>query len=807
MQALLYVDLVKGTVSEILGGTAFAWPKQVQGDDLTLSLRLAQQINGSAVEVSRVVRGLKATLGRVDTRPADGSLKLKVAEAVTTTIAFNATGDQIASALNELIAVGEAQKPVTVTSRDGSYLIQCADGSRLDLAIADNQLWPLSFARVREFRFDEKWIHELRLIQAPVAFTNAFARAVPAAPKMSRVQAGGSDGILQWDEVQKLYMPPQFRGNYQLRRGFAKSTLLSREDGPDEIKAAITSLADPDGEFTVTNPAPNTAHIEFAGSMKGQSFPLLEVAVVDAPEGDITVNISLDTEELDTLLRGTLAISGQTSPEIKLPFEVEAVIEDENDNSKLNTITLVRAELIVQSELTWSELASPANIDWLRPPLPRDYTPFTTDQIAIGSQNSNVVLGDGEHTEFVVVHNLDTDAVHLTLRENKSGGRVLNAPEDYSVVLNDANSLTLTLTNPTPPANGELALVVSTAGTRAVFQPHTHTIAQIIGLQLLMDELGGRVQTLESVVAINAAVTEANKEAEQITAQWTLPKITEIYPLRVKLDKLDKLDDLDLSKLGRAGGLFAAVHAAHAEALPVPVPNPAAAFVGRVFENRSGSTVLLNGALKHRGVSLLAGEFAACDGRAWYRISRYGTEKSFYPTDFDRELFVIAVNDKQLRQKKTLDVQFGIQVAVLGSNTDAQWVVVIEHGAFSQDSVPATTGVNLKNVDWNTVPILTQPIILTSDPVVHTFGCRIARSIKVANGQAVDTLTTTKIAYGGEEGATGPTTANVALRARLIRFDTENHQTDPRGFVGLIGIAPSTGGGSGDSNLGKAVIK
>jgi len=353
-------------------------------------------------------------------------------------------------------------------------------------------------------------------------------------------------------------------------------------------------------------------------------------------------------------------------------------------------------------------------------------------------------------------------------------------------------------------------VVIKTSDLASTWAPGvTWEVADINGLSDRLANLGQRVQTLESAVALNAASTDSGLVAPEVVAQWTLPTIAELYPLRGKLDKLDTLDGFDLTKVTRPGGLFAAVHAATLEMLPLPVPQPSITYQGRVFQNQSAGTVLLNGALRHRGVTLKPGEIAACDGRAWYRVTRYGSEKSFYPTDFDRELFVIAVNDKQLRQRKSLVVQFAIQVAVLGSNTNAQWVLVIEHGAFSADSSPATTGVNLKNVEWNTSPILQQRIILTSDPAVHTFGCRITRSIQVLNAQAQDTLTSTRILYGGEEGSSGPTSANFALRARLICFDTEDYQTDPRGFVGLLGLAQGFDGKAADSSaqVGKALIK
>ena len=265
-----------------------------------------------------------------------------------------------------------------------------------------------------------------------------------------------------------------------------------------------------------------------------------------------------------------------------------------------------------------------------------------------------------------------------------------------------------------------------------MYQAHTHTIAEIDDLGQMLDNLGSRVQTLESIVGITGGTSAAPAgTSPQITAQWTLPTLAEVYPLRTQPPAFTSIGAIDLTKLPRAGGLYAAVHSATVDALPMPLPQPAAGFIGRVFQNQTGATVVLNGALKHRSFNLLPNQFAACDGRAWYGVDHFGTETSYYPTDFDRELFVIAVNDKQLRTTTKLSLQFSVQLAVLGSNTNAQWVLVIEHAAISSDTSPATTGVNLKNLECLEceVPILSQPIILTSDPVVHTFGCTIARNI------------------------------------------------------------------------------
>jgi hypothetical protein len=50
------------------------------------------------------------------------------------------------------------------------------------------------------------------------------------------------------------------------------------------------------------------------------------------------------------------------------------------------------------------------------------------------------------------------------------------------------------------------------------------------------------------------------------------------------------------------------------------------------------------------------------------------------------------------------------------------------------------------------------------------------------------------------------TTANFIVRGRLVRFDTGDHQTDPRGLVAFNGLKATLTGEEPDS-LGKATIQ
>ena len=150
---------------------------------------------------------------------------------------------------------------------------------------------------------------------------------------------------------------------------------------------------------------------------------------------------------------------------------------------------------------------------------------------------------------------------------------------------------------------------------------------------------------------------------------------------------------------------------------------------------------------------------------------------SFYPADFERELFMFAVSDKMHRAGQILDVKFDLSLATLRADTRAQWLLVIEAGAATQDTAPALTGENLAAITWQAVPLLSQRIVLSAAVPRPSFGVRITRA---GNGS----FRADKLLYGQYEAADAiPATPNYTLRARLVQFDTENSVTAARGFA------------------------
>ncbi|NDG20086.1 MAG: hypothetical protein EB117_17740 [Betaproteobacteria bacterium] len=156
-----------------------------------------------------------------------------------------------------------------------------------------------------------------------------------------------------------------------------------------------------------------------------------------------------------------------------------------------------------------------------------------------------------------------------------------------------------------------------------------------------------------------------------------------------------------------------------------------------------------------------------------------------------------------MRLRTEFSLQFAVEAAVINSNTNCQWVVVVETGTAPQDSSPGTPGLNLQNVVWSSTPALTQRLIVTPVSCRHLFGVRIKRSL-ISN---VDTLSLDLIRYGASSAGTAPASANFAIRGRLIRFDTENSVSDARGLIALAGLTIPGDAGSEFPDVGRAIIR
>ena len=780
MRSLIYSNLTTRKPATDDTGGALAFPSLVGGQQWTIGVRFTEKVEGTYGETFPDIHSIRASMGNLDARPETGGWKLQVGSGGST--GSNTTGnlnwsepaDRVKTALK---ALSGGTNDYEVEWDSGSYIVYRTGGGQILLTPRGNTLRPVSMVRIREYQVDGAYRYDVRLIQAPIAFTDSAEQVLPKKPYIETVVDGGTDasGTYFQNEVQNLIIPADFRGAFYLTRGSNRTQLLSEADGAEEIQTALNAmLATEGGTVTVTNPQTSggagVARMVFGGTLSGVDIAPLGITAPaeGTPPGDWTFTLDLNRWEVWAALRAL--------PQIAVPFELEiAVYLDPADHSAGTKVVKCWSEPVtITRPLMWEGLAAAQNIDWLRPPSPKDYVPFSLSQVLTGQQQAfSSVIGNGSLTSFVIDHNLASELCQVIVCENSRPGRLLRDNE-YSVSLTSNNSVTVSGFASTPTA-GQYAVYVVAIGPESVFQSHTHTIGQITGLQNILDDLTGRVTTLEKILP-STGPSANTTQASGI--EIALPETQEILFFRGDVKAVFGLNGADSAKLGYPPMLLPAVHKSSATSYTTgDLPAVAA---DSLWQNNSGSVLEMGGGIY--GGRVATSGFFASDGRALYAADRSGTTTSYFPTGFERELWRIFVNDKMLRLNRTLDVRFGLALQLLKATSNAQWMLVIEKGTAPSDTSPSTPATNLQNITWAASPILAQRLILTGNRQTHSFGTRIKRALV----STVDTLTLDTLLYGVWDGnnSAAPSAPNFALRARLIQFDTENAlASDARGWI------------------------
>lgn len=640
MQALLFAETTKKTLADSLAGSSFTFAKLTQGDTMTIGLRWCQKQGSKNVEVTRTLLGLRASIGPRDARPERGQTRFQIGNPATTpaegtnltaVLSHNFTAGDLQAALNALSA-----KPgvATVEEDKGTFIIAYAAAtSHTTLTARNNRLGPISVADVDYELRDGDYLTTLRLKQAPAAFIDAYEAVLPPPPSVTRIQAGFSDESTTRPEVQKIFVPSTFRGTYILKREGKESGPLTEASESDTLEAALAAIADTGGVFEVDPlDGVNASHVTFGGDMAGLAQDLIEIEVIVSPPGDPTFVLDLGRANMAAMLRGA------KNGEVKLPLEIEASFENEADDSKTDVITFP-SEVTIVAEITLAALALPANLDFLRPPSPVNYQAQGEDQVASGYHRWSGPRGNGSSTVFVIDHNLASELVLPVIRQNSANGEILRLGTDYDLNLNNANSLTVTMKGDylsTPPATDELLIYILAFGLASQYDAHSHSIAEVTGLQAILDAHAADIAAL-TALAPSGSISSSVSLSSGPSLEIALPDFVLAYPsLNPHLSfGAAKVESLAAVIAGGAlpsnGGLLPAVHDVAAETLTVPVPDAADSYKGRVFRHAAAASVDIDGGYGRKSVTIRTGEFVACDGRSWYPVKRYDASTTTTP--------------------------------------------------------------------------------------------------------------------------------------------------------------------------------
>jgi hypothetical protein len=778
MATLLYGNISQKTASYTIEPGAITLPKVVQGDTFSIAVRLTETADNLTTITAPSISYARLAYGPVDVAPTSGSFKVLVNAVTSTVITYGSTAASVAAVLNSIAAA----TGWSVLEDQGSYIVGRTSNwvATSGITIVQNELVPDSFVRVTSYSANNTFYQELRPMQSPLAYTSAFALIVPPPPSITRVVTGYSDTTtgVYVNEVQRLFIPPSFGTTFQIYRGTARTALLNKDDGAEEIQAALLAgcVTVGAGEtFLVTNPENYVANIEFAGAMSGATHSLLTVSVPVSPQGDPTFDLDLNTQGMLAALRGDFEVTHPLTCEIGINYGTAVT-------PNVQYVTVFQQDLTTQADGAWTGLEAAQRINWLNPPQPVNYIPFTTDQVITGIQSfTAVVTGAGPWT---IAHNLGTEAIHVTVRENISSGRILQTYSyalglgDVQIVSSTSQSVVVTNFTGSIPTAG-LAVMISSAGPTSAFLAHTHTIAQVVSLQDQLNSLGSRLASVEDILPATGISSSSS-----VTQPYEIPvsaRQSVMFSNGLGLwATTDSILQISSVPSVQAPQLLEALSVTVGTAASVALPTVTTVDIVRAYTSGLNILVprigLIPGSRLPTGVAYIGAETAR---GLVYQVDNYSSGRTYYPKAYEASLFEIPINDKLFRAGTTAKLQWNLNVQSKAANATAQWYCIVDVGTITTVSTPATQTGNISDITWNSTPILSQQLIVTGEPVKHGMGVEILAT-------SATQMDANYMSYGIWASATTgkPSSRNFILRGRLANFDVIDTQGDARGWMG-----------------------
>lgn len=461
----------------------------VQGDICRVTLHFLDPTGDPATALYRQIRpaftSIKLGLGYIDRPPTGGSWQLRSGAHTTPLLGHAITKPALQAALNALPPISAAGGiEVEPTEAPNIHLIRWINttlpASAATLEVAANQLSPHSFIRLSRHNTVRGWLHTIKLFQSPVAFSDQFAFPPPPAVTCATARSGTGARSTVW----ALIVPDGATGSFDLTwQGLTTVILPIATLSPSAIEAALNNLfADGQRRFAVTQPRRATFYIECVGPLALAPHAPPAVAMHDQEQVlSPATEFSLAGPGIEWLLDGRPSVNDLT-----LECEITTT------NGETSTLFQTRATLL--NDMIDEPMALLPDPQWLdslhTPSATVDYNP---DQAVIGMLGYQDFAGDGIATAWTYTHHLGTANVHITVRDNTTGLRI----PDNLYTAEILNTSQVRITFPAPPAPNQYVVIISAANAEPHYQPHTHPITEITGLQDALNALSAAGNPLE----------------------------------------------------------------------------------------------------------------------------------------------------------------------------------------------------------------------------------------------------------------------------------------------------------------------
>lgn len=481
----LYIDLAQKL---LVNGPATGAPLNtlsfIQGDTVRLVLHgLEAETVRPSVDFYRPSSiqwaTLRAGITLIDALPKGGTHKLKVGADTTPALSATETKASLSTKLNALASIIAAGGlTLETTGAENIYRAQwTVPANAIEIESVENKLTPLSIVRIAEDGAIDGKVN-IKIFQAPVAYTDDFSLPAPPPVTVARTRAGSSIR----NEVQRLTIPSDAVGGFASTvGGFSTKIVQVATATAATIAAALnepfTSVLASDIRFSVTNPSRGIFDVEFIGAYEKASQSLLSISMFDQVAIDTPVALlPLTSLAIEDLLDG--------APSVKAVFEIVAADEDGRET------TLVQKECVILNDGLDAGVGTFIDQIATRIETVTVY-PAETDPVVIARMGQAFnVPGDADDeitaTDYTFVHGFGTTQVDVVILRLTDVALDQWEPLDegeYQWKAISANAVEVWFAAE-PPASGvgSIRLWVSTLNATPQINDHRHETDDIDGV-------------------------------------------------------------------------------------------------------------------------------------------------------------------------------------------------------------------------------------------------------------------------------------------------------------------------------------
>ena len=869
-------------------GTLARFLDLVQGDTIDLRfVHVDKDASSSPENLYRITpwpSGLSVRMSAmlIDAAPDSGSFKLRLtyddnSTDETTAIAWNSTAATFKT------AVVNAIKAISGFPADGVELTDPADtpgnfvyltfsdaSGVVSLEVFENGLAPVTLGKCIEMREAPLRQILLKLTLAPFKLASFATGTTPVQPIVAESTEGGAGA----NEIQTITFDPGTGGGLRLIWNGAKTELLAIPGATvAQVQDALNAIV-PDGasnpSFRVAILRENVLAVEFIGPLAGAAQAALGAEIIASPSTtELAGTIPLTGPMFERLLNGaaraectieTVITSTEGEGTILLPCWIY------NDGTDADVeADLEAAGAVVERDRTVTVTVGEA---------------VAVATVSAGQAFEMAELAVSDSYEFE--HDLDSKHVFVRISHRDS-----DDPEKWSDLKaayydwesTSANFTTVTFAAPlvTTPSSSfyfreKFKVFIYSPDSIIQLLKHTHTIAEVDGLQAALDALSAALGMLNGSLRVDVANLIGKLTSNQIdlrsflTDMFALIKsdttLASLFSAQLQttilgdtsfltalttgilnaLTSTDELNSLFIQKILEAMSSIQATGAVNgitqipAFELTVPVPTAmdgpkkrvpqvvteetttttGGNTVKRTFTHTEdvevASTIYLYGALSRAKTSLTDGgtksavvlepgdgtegtyytvsganvSAAAVEGRPAIKFANadiitvmdghwckmVSIDGVYYPAELERALFTLPQNAKMFVAGSGWNIQCfaGFVLSSESGTTTGKITLVIETGVYT----PSGAAPHLASIAWTERASIDLP--LSNAPLTLPYSVQMTRP----DGSTY----TGKVKLGATETTFTPSTADIAVRSRITKFDLLD-VAEPYGAIGI----------------------